>query len=746
MKYLSVGIFAAFAAQACTSSGGYVSSALGVVGTGGDSSAAGMSGADGSGGRIGGTASGGSGTASGGSGTGTASGGSGTGTGGRTGSGGVVASGGRTGTGGATTSGSGGARQTNTCGNGQIESGESCDGSSLNGSSCTSLGFTSGTLACGPSCAFDTSACVGSVTVNVTASRTTCAAPCAVFFDATSSSGLMNNDYVGAIFNWDFDSTNTNPAGLHRTTQGFLTAHVFEIPGTYKVSVRGRDLANHSGTTSVSITVSAMTGTTYYVASSGNDSNSGTSMAQPLATVKAGLSHAGPQISVLLRRGDTFNVGTTSVSTSATGPFLFGAYTDPASSSTNAPIIMSSVSSSNWMGDVNNSKDLRMTDLHFVAGSGITQGLQVVGSTDALFERVEIEGVALPAAGGVNILIEDVSDRTFVVDSHLHDFNGLGIYGDRSKHFALIGSNIEKYTGADHGVRIQGGNDQLTGMALSSYVADNSITPTVGGGAFDSICFRGDNTNIVEVNNYYTSTVSFTPQNDQRLEHISNVLYDSNILDAKVTTMMTGLSIKAQHVYIRNSIVINTDVAFEIDGHPLLPANYVDQIFLYNNTVYGRTSGSGQLRFMIHGITGAVTSGNVTATNNIWSIGGSAANSTWVDAQGGGTETLDHNLWYSSGATLTNPRAGTNSINANPMFVSTDLTGTTAFTLQAASPAVDKGVMVPNYQDLASAPRPQGAGWDIGAYELKAASSALAAPAAQDLQHEDVAASPATSR
>ncbi len=47
------------------------------------------------------------------------------------------------------------------CGDGSIDAGEQCDGSDLNGSSCTSLGFTDGALGCRTSCFYDMSACTG---------------------------------------------------------------------------------------------------------------------------------------------------------------------------------------------------------------------------------------------------------------------------------------------------------------------------------------------------------------------------------------------------------------------------------------------------------------------------------------------------------------------------------------------------------------------------------------------------------
>jgi hypothetical protein len=45
------------------------------------------------------------------------------------------------------------------CGDGVIETGEQCDGSNLGGSSCSSLGFTSGSLSCSSACTFNTSQC-----------------------------------------------------------------------------------------------------------------------------------------------------------------------------------------------------------------------------------------------------------------------------------------------------------------------------------------------------------------------------------------------------------------------------------------------------------------------------------------------------------------------------------------------------------------------------------------------------------
>jgi len=46
------------------------------------------------------------------------------------------------------------------CGDSIVDSGEECDTSTLSGASCSTRGFTSGTLSCTASCLFDTTACV----------------------------------------------------------------------------------------------------------------------------------------------------------------------------------------------------------------------------------------------------------------------------------------------------------------------------------------------------------------------------------------------------------------------------------------------------------------------------------------------------------------------------------------------------------------------------------------------------------
>lgn len=69
------------------------------------------------------------------------------------------------------------------CGNIVAEGGEDCDNSDLKGSTCTSLGYGSGTLSCDISCSYDTSVCIASTPTPTAIPTTT-----SVSISTTSSS------------------------------------------------------------------------------------------------------------------------------------------------------------------------------------------------------------------------------------------------------------------------------------------------------------------------------------------------------------------------------------------------------------------------------------------------------------------------------------------------------------------------------------------------------------------------------
>jgi len=618
-----------------------------------------------------------------------------TGTGGvATGTGGVATGtgGAATGTGGAATSGSAGVSGgtgggPGACGNGSLDPGESCDGSALQGASCAQLGYSGGTLACTSSCQFDVSNCAGGkISPSVAASRTTCAAPCSVFFDATATTGLSGSDYVDANWTWDFN----DPTSPHKGTIGFLAAHVFDNPGTYHVTTRVQDSAGNAGSASTTITVSAMSGTTYYVASSGSDSNSGTSMTTPFRTFSHALGLAGTNRSILLRRGDTFNIGSLDITIGVPGPFLVGSYSDPAAPSAVNPILSSTDSASfSNVFILTGGSDMRFTDLH-VVGGGAFQIFAITGAPTSLFERVEVEGYTQSAGGNGWGLGANQTNIT-VADSHAHNFNGYGVYADRSQNFALIGTKFDAFSG-DHVFRLQGGSSNsntLGQFTNNSYVAENSAEVPVGDNFSAGGLFRGEDKNFVYVNNTANRTVGIEPQNTSVIEHVSMGLVEGNTfartdLDAGYTCLF----VSAQHIVIRNNVCVNGDQFAEVQGYPLMPLNWVDQISISNNTYYfpEKVSYAAQISQIRN------TSGTVRFKNNIEDVGSTSTASGIYYSDGSGTVVSDHNdLFAPAGGKLTAPNVGTGGILTDPQFMSTTVGASNAFRLASGSPAVGMG-------------------------------------------------------
>ena len=560
-----------------------------------------------------------------------------------------------------------------------------------------------------PSDANGGSCSAGTVPPSVVASRTTCAAPCAVFFDATGTTGLSGGDYVGANWTWDFD----DPSSPHPRTIGFNVAHVFDNPGTYAVNAHVQDLVGNQGCTTTTITVSAMSGTTYYVSSSGSDSNSGVSMSAPFLTLAHALSvGAATNNSILLRRGDTFTIGSLEVEVTTTGPFLIGAYTDPLAPSSSAPVLSSS--SPGGIIGVNGTDD-RFTDLHIVstasAGGGIVES---TGGGNVLNERVEIEGIG----SGSNITAStNLGPYFFDVDCNFHDSGGYGYIGTEPTGVSVIGTTFANFTATDnhHMIRIQGREIGSSDPQTNSiYIADNTITPILPSvtDGFNSVTVRGDSMNMVLVNNYLTAPMLL--QNGQQ------GLVEGNTF----INQFGALTLEINHAYIRNNLFTGLpdggpQAGIVVTTAPARATNWVDEIFVYNNTqyVYHACSYSNATQFVGH----QTTTGHLTVANNILSTGNQSLYSQVMGADGAGTETINNNLIYApnAGGSLTNPNVGAGGVvQRDPTFVSTDLTNPTAFQLPSGSPAINAGMMVPVYRDFIGTPRPQGPEWDIGAFEF----------------------------
>jgi hypothetical protein len=613
------------------------------------------------------------------------------------------------------------------CGNGQIDPGEQCDPALTQNATCSSLGFTGGTLSCSSSCQLDASNCTGGkVTVAVTPTRTTCAAPCAVQFDASGTTGLSGGDYVAANWSWDFN----DPTSPHKGTIGFIVGHVFDNPGTYLVRTHVRDASGAAGFASTMITVEAMSGTTYYVAANGSDSNSGTDMAHPYKTPKAAITaHGATNNTVLLRRGDTFTVNSDldGKILAFSGPFVLGAYTDPQSSSSAAPILIDGMMNGTSFNVLGN--DIRVTDLHLKA-SAVFNGFYISGSDD-LVERVEAEGVGVGAMAGANTIQAESAVNLTVADCNFHDFTAYGIYAGLVTGMSVIGTTMMNFTGTSsaplHGIRVQGGSSANgTGgssgqFVTNTYVAENTIQAQ-SGQVFTTTLFHGDNKKMVFVNNHGDRPVGINPTNSGTTEHESLGLIEGNLLQNPAPNAgYQAITIEAQHVTVRNNVIVNADIAVTVAAAANLASNWTDQIVVQNNTAFLCPPAGVKNNYPCNFAWHDGTTGSLVLQNNIL-YECMASASSFLMAAGSGSETVDHNLIYGVPNAPSSPGVGTGGVTADPMFAKMPadsempVTSPAVFALQPGSPAIGAGTPTTALQDLAGVARPQ-AGWDIGALQ-----------------------------
>lgn len=153
----------------------------------------------------------------------------------------------------------------------------------------------------------------GAVTAQITASRTTGPAPLAVMFDAGGTTTTVAGTDVFRQLTYSFNfgderGQNWTLTSKPKNTQvgGPLAAHVFDVAGTYVVSVRAQDSAGNFSDATVSITVTnpdtVYSGTnTICVSTSGNFTGAPAGAVQQTTLPSA---YAGKR--VLLRRGETF--------------------------------------------------------------------------------------------------------------------------------------------------------------------------------------------------------------------------------------------------------------------------------------------------------------------------------------------------------------------------------------------------------------------------------------------------------
>jgi parallel beta-helix repeat protein len=171
---------------------------------------------------------------------------------------------------------------------------------------------------------------------------------------------------------------------------------------------------------------------------------------------------------------------------------------------------------------------------------------------------------------------------------------------------------------------------------------------------------------------------------------------------------------RAETNLVQRSIIRNNGVRDESAAGIVLSSGEGNGA--YNNIIQNNS----------HGISINHRGLNSRVYNNV--IFGNRHNGIQV-GNGSAAALIKNNILYKNGATIYNAGSGTvlaNNLTRDPKFVD-PVAGN--FALQPTSPAIDAGTtLIEIRDDFNGVPRPQGAAYDIGAYEYKATSPASVEP------------------
>ncbi|MDX9893743.1 MAG: right-handed parallel beta-helix repeat-containing protein [Patescibacteria group bacterium] len=280
------------------------------------------------------------------------------------------------------------------------------------------------------------------VNAQITPSRLSCTAPCAIFFQGWQSTPTGQI----AKWEWDFGTGTENDFGS-RYADGFNAAHVFEQSGVYNVSLKttalDSGLQEFSDTATVTITVNPRTGATYYIDSqNGNDNNSGTSQddawasADHALTVMKGLDCGLDGCRFLFKRGQTFNFDKQYSLNSRTNNILIGAYGD---STLPKPIFK-------YTADVRDvyilyfggAKNITLEDINFVGNNNAGSLAWNSATTDMLYLRVDLNNFYRGFLSLSNY------SRLFLMGLNASGGSGsFNFVGQSGSYLAMVGNTID---------------------------------------------------------------------------------------------------------------------------------------------------------------------------------------------------------------------------------------------------------------------------------------------------------------
>jgi len=474
------------------------------------------------------------------------------------------------------------------------------------------------------------------------------------------------------------------------TTASFSTAGVYVL----RLTATDGSLSRSDDAT-ITVNPAPTGGAVYYVnGSTGNDANPGTSSA-PWRTIQKAAN--------TLRAGETVIVNG-------------GTY--------NERVVVSGSGSSGNL-------------ITFQAqGTVVTKGFQVQANYVKV-DSFEIGNIAYvhhtSRNTGSGVYISGSNNQ--ITNNYVHNTPAAGIYLNSSgTSNNLVSGNRVAY-GVECGIFVQGSNNLIASN-------DVSHTHSVEGSDADGIRFFGT-ANIFRKNYVHDIIYAESPGDDPHIDAIQTwgpvdtVTFEQNIFDIPDNEMqgsMISISTNpVQNLTFRNNIFINGSKtawgpAINIMGYSGSSlGSTVVNVTVVNNT-FIRTGGN-NLAYCVVLHDGVQ---NATVTNNaFYNCGGRDFGYWSTNSFFGGTAsniTVRNNSVFTTDGVAPSGGPSPNDVwMADPMFMNT---ATRNFHLQSTSPLINKGAMLSQVtNDYDGVARPQGAAYDIGAFEYPNSSPPPPTPA-----------------
>jgi hypothetical protein len=467
--------------------------------------------------------------------------------------------------------------------------------------------------------------------------------------------------------------------------------------------------------------------TTYYVdASSGLDSNNGTSTSKAwktIAKVNSAALKAGDF--VLFARGQTYRGNLIPKSGTASANISYGAY-----GSGNKPLFLGSISrklTTDWVSAGTNL--WKTSNVVTIGGAAVDAGNLIfnneasVGWKVSSPSQVTVQGrfysdvaaktVTMYSVGNPGSVYSEIeialcqniinqSDKSYIVYENLDlRYTGAHAIGGSTTHHIIIKDIDISYIGGSYLSGFGTGTTRYgNGVEFYNDAHDNIVERCTIIQIYDTgITNQGDLANCQQFNLYYR-----------------NIIIRNTEWSFEMWLRGTGASL--HDIYFENNTCLGAGIGWGHEQRVDPNAAHVcfwgtsasfSNIFIRNN-IFSNSVGAG----IFEGKTSLadLETSKVTINNNDWDVTNMLAVMTgWNSGKPGPI-----NTYYSWSYYRSMTKQDANSITSNPLL-------TPEYSIPSNSPCVNTGVVSTATTDFIGTSRPQGSGWDIGAYEFNPTSS-----------------------